>query len=70
MFQVPEIKNHEKYLGLPSFVGRKKMASFSELKGRVWRRMNGWREKFLSIGGHEVLIKAVAQSVPTYTKLF
>ena len=65
-FQVPEIKNHETYLGLPSFVGRSKNAAFGDLKGRVWRRMNGWKEKFLSNGGREVLIKAVAQSIPTY----
>ena len=34
-FQVPEIKNHETYLGLPSFVGRSKNAAFGDLKGRV-----------------------------------
>jgi hypothetical protein len=67
VFQVPEIKNHEKYLGLPSFVGRSKTASFSEVKNRVWRRMHGWKEKFLSMGGREVLIKAVAQAIPSYT---
>ena len=67
MLQVPEIKNHERYLGLPSFVGRSKMVAFSEIRGRVWRRMHGWKEKFLSIGRREVLIKAVAQSIPTYT---
>uniref|UniRef100_A0A2N9HX16 Reverse transcriptase domain-containing protein n=1 Tax=Fagus sylvatica TaxID=28930 RepID=A0A2N9HX16_FAGSY len=67
VFQVPEIKSHEKYLGLPSFIGRSKNAAFGELKGRVWRRMSGWKEKFLSNGGREVLIKAVAQAIPTYT---
>jgi hypothetical protein len=30
MFQVPEIKSHEKYLGLPTFVGRSKGVSFGE----------------------------------------
>lgn len=53
-------------MGLPSFVGRSKIASFGELKGRVWRRLSGWKEKFLSTGGREILIKAVAQSIPTY----
>jgi hypothetical protein len=56
------IKNHENYLGLTSFVGRSKSTSFGELKGRVWKKINGWKEKFLSHGGREVLIKAVAQS--------
>ena len=67
MFQVPEIKSYEKYLGLPSFVGRSKVAAFGDLKGRVWRQINGWKERLLSHGGREVLIKAVAQSIPTYT---
>jgi hypothetical protein len=67
LFQVPEIKSHEKYLGLPSFVGRSKSMAFGVVKGRVWRRMNGWKEKFLSSAGREILLKAVAQSIPTYT---
>ncbi len=64
---VPEIREHEKYLGLPSFVGRAKYSSFSNLKERVWQRVNGWKEKLLSQAGREILIKAVAQSMPTYT---
>ena len=29
--------------------------------------MAGWKERFLSIGGREILIKAVAQAIPMYT---
>lgn len=29
---VPAIKNYEKYLGLPSFVGRNKKACFNQIK--------------------------------------
>ena len=64
---VPKIKEHERYLGLPSFVGRAKYRTFSELKEKVWKRVNGWKEQLLSQVGHEILIKAVAQSMPTYT---
>ena len=45
---VLEIKQYEKYLGLPSFVGRKKKASFNFIKERVWRKLQGWEEKLLS----------------------
>ena len=64
---VPEIKQYEKYLGLPSFVGRRKKASFEFIKEKVWRKLQGWEEKLLSQAGREVLIKAVVQAIPTYT---
>ena len=57
----------EKYLGLPTDVGRKKEGSFRYLKDRIWKHIQGWMEKCLSAGGKEVLIKSVAQSIPTYS---
>ena len=33
----------------------------------MWKRVQGWMELILSAGGKEVLIKAVAQDVPTYS---
>ena len=56
---VPEIKQYEKYLGLPSFVGRRKKASFNFIKEKVWRNMQRWEEKSLSQARIEILIKAV-----------
>ena len=64
---VPEIREHEKYLGLPSFVGHSKYRTFIQLKEKVWKQVNGWKEKLLSQGGWEILIKVVAQSMPAYT---
>ena len=64
---VPEIKQYEKYLGLPSFVGRRKKASFNFIKEKVWKKLQGWEEKLLSQAGREVLIKVVVQAIPTYT---
>ena len=64
---VPEILHYDKYLGLPSLVGRNKKASFDYIKERLWRKLQGWEEKLLSQAGREVLIKAVMQAIPTFT---
>ena len=58
---------HKKYLGLPSIIGNSKVEIFAEIKERVERKLSGWKEKMLSMGGREVLIKAIAQAIPTYT---
>jgi len=57
----------EKYLGMPSDVGASTNGAFKYLKDRVWKRVQGWMEQSLSAGGKEVLIKAVAQAIPTYS---
>ena len=45
---VLSIQHYEKYLGLPSFVGRNKKAYFRQIKERIWAKMQGWKEKLLS----------------------
>lgn len=57
---------NEKYLGLPVRVGRSKTNTFAYLKDQIWKRMQGWNQKFLSWAGKEILIKAVAQAIPTF----
>lgn len=58
---------YEKYLRLPPMVGKRKKKTFSDLKHKVWTELKGWKAKLLSQGDKEVLIKAVALSIPTYT---
>jgi len=55
-----------KYLGLPSMVGRNKKAIFSYLKDHVWKKCQDWNARSLSRAGKEVLIKSVAQAIPSY----
>jgi hypothetical protein len=50
----------EKYLGMPSDVGRSINGAFKYLKDRIWKRIHGWIEQCLSAGGKDVLIKLVA----------
>ena len=64
---VPEIKEYEKCLGLPSFVGRSKKASLLYIKERVWSKIRGWKEKLLSQAGREILLKIVIQAIPAYS---
>lgn len=33
----------------------------------MWKKIQGWKEKLLSKGGKEILIKAVAQAIPVYS---
>lgn len=60
------VDKHEKYLGLPTEMGRSKKEVFSWLRERVWKKTQGFGENFLSKAGKDVLIKAILQSIPTY----
>lgn len=64
---VKEMEQFESYLGLPTMVGCAKYQTFTYLKDKVWKKLQGWKGKLLSRAGEEVLIKVVAQSISTYT---
>ena len=66
-FGAKVIQQHEKYLGLPSLVGKNKCNTFRQLIERLDDKFSGWKEKLLSHVGKEILIKIVAQVVPTCT---
>lgn len=46
-----EVQQIDKYLGLPSLIGRSKIHSFNSIKDRVQQRLNNWKTKFLSRAG-------------------
>lgn len=60
------VDKHDKYLGLPTEMGRPKKEVFSWLRERVWKKVEGYENKLLSKAGKEVLIKSVIQAIPTY----
>lgn len=53
-----------RYLGLPSVIGKKKQI-FGFIKERLWKCINHY-SKHLSKAGKEMLVKLVAQYIPSY----
>ncbi|XP_019186580.1 PREDICTED: uncharacterized protein LOC109181284 [Ipomoea nil] len=64
---VTQTPNFGKYLGLPSFVGRHKKAVFAYVEDKIRQRIGSWNKKLLSQAGKEILLKTVAQSMPTFS---
>ncbi|XP_031131897.1 uncharacterized protein LOC116033284 [Ipomoea triloba] len=64
---VVQAPNFGKYLGLPSFIGREKKIVFSYVEDKIRSRIGSWNKKFLSQAGKEILLKSVAQSMPTFS---
>ncbi|KAK2661148.1 hypothetical protein Ddye_007681 [Dipteronia dyeriana] len=65
--EVRLVDYHERYLGLPCVTGKYKQKLFANVVDRVCNRIKRWESKLLSIGGKEILIKYVLQSIPTYS---
>jgi hypothetical protein len=57
---------NEKYLGLPTSVGRSKNGAFKHILERAWIKVQGWKQ-CPSKAGKEALVKSVLQAVPAYS---
>ena len=58
----------ERYLGLSMVDGKSKVATFKEILERIAKRVMGWKEKYISKAGRQILIKTdktIAQAIPT-----
>lgn len=53
--------------GYPHWLAEPNIKLSSLPKNRVWKKIQGWKGQMLSRAKKEVLIKAVAQSISTYT---
>ncbi|KAL9685601.1 hypothetical protein QQ045_023052 [Rhodiola kirilowii] len=61
---IKEVDCHSKYLGLPLVAGQKLSAVCGELVEKLWSKLQSWENLKLSVGGREILIKAVWQAIP------
>ncbi|KAK4389703.1 putative mitochondrial protein [Sesamum angolense] len=68
LLEVRVVEKYDKYLGLPTLVGRSKKEIFQSLKDRIWKRLQSWRCKNLSQVGKVVLLQSVLQAMPTYVR--
>lgn len=57
------IEEHEKYFGLGTSIGRSKKVIFQVIQDRVSKKVKGWKERYMSRVGIEVLLKYVAQAI-------
>uniref|UniRef100_A0A803PF28 Reverse transcriptase domain-containing protein n=1 Tax=Cannabis sativa TaxID=3483 RepID=A0A803PF28_CANSA len=60
------VKQHSKYLGMPTFVGKNKKQVFGKIRDKVEAKLQGWKMSLFSQAGKEILIKAVIQALPCY----
>lgn len=63
---VNEVQQPGKYLGMPMFVGRRKVAEFSFLSEKVNQKLQNWHNQTLSKAGKVILLKLAAQVVPNF----
>jgi len=63
---IREVLSYDKYLGLPTFIGRSHKKPFLFIVDRIKKRLSSWMDRLVSWAGREVLIKAVAQAILTY----
>lgn len=50
VFQLQVVSRHEKYLGLPSMVGRNNINFFNDMKLRILSKISSWQAKLFSCG--------------------
>lgn len=59
----------ERYLGLPTIVGKNKKEMFKRIHDKLSSHLRGWQNKLLSKAGRTVLIKHGSQAIPAFSML-
>jgi hypothetical protein len=66
VLDIPNEALAERYLGLPTALGRSTHDAFEYLPSKVKGLIGCWSGKQASCAGREALLKSVAQAIPTY----
>ncbi|KAM2283227.1 hypothetical protein ACFXTI_032365 [Malus domestica] len=61
------VDRHEKYLGVPTIVGRNCSLHFGYIKDRLEKWLHSWKRKLMSAAGKDLLVKTIAQAILIYT---
>ena len=57
----------EKYLGLPTALGRSTSEAFEHIPTKLKNLVAGYGSKLMSTAARETLVKAVGQAIPTFS---
>lgn len=69
MVGIPLVSNLGKYLEVPSIHGRVKGDLFQNILDGLSARREGWKMKFLSLAGRQILVQSVLNAIPMYSML-
>jgi hypothetical protein len=67
ILSVDQVARESKYIGLPTPEGRITKDKFQSIKEKPVNKFNNWAERNMSSAARAVMIKVVAQAIPTYT---
>lgn len=57
----------ERYLGLPTAVGRITSGTFDHIEERCRAKMGGWSERNMACAAREILLKSIIQAIPAHS---
>ena len=57
----------ERYLGLPTAVGKITSGTFDHIGERSRSKMQGWSKRLFACAGRETLLKSIIQAIPTFS---
>lgn len=66
ILQMAECDHNNSYLGIPFCKGHMKHTGLSEIADKVKRRLASWKAKVLSFARRGILVRPIAQTIPTY----